>query len=109
MLKRFLYTTSVLFVTALYFPIGKKQVEKRSFSINLFNEVFINYGNGIGSHYFDQNWIYGGVEYKLRNNSRIKLGYMNQYLPKSDGVRVENNHTLSVGFTYNFDFCAKKA
>jgi len=32
---------------------------------------------------------------------------MNQLVVKSDGVKIENNHTLQVGFISNIDFRKK--
>jgi hypothetical protein len=77
--------------------------EKNKLFLSLFNEVFINVGRTVGSHFFDQNWLYGGLGYRWNKNSAINLGYMNQYLVKTDNVHIENNHTLQVGLSYNFD------
>ena len=32
---------------------------------------------------------------------------MNQYLPKSDNIRIENNHTLTMGYSHSFDFSTR--
>ncbi|WP_083937529.1 DUF2490 domain-containing protein [Lewinella cohaerens] len=84
-----------------------EQADKNKVFLSLFNEVFINVGQAAGSHYFDQNWIYGGLGYRLNKNSAVNVGYMNQYLVKTDNVHIENNHTLQVGLSYNFDLRAK--
>jgi hypothetical protein len=78
-------------------------VQFASYRLCLVNEVFINVGQAAGSHYFDQNWLYGGLGCRLNKNSALGLGYMNQYLVKTENVHVENNHTLKVGLNYNFD------
>lgn len=73
-----------------------------------FNEVFINLGNEVGNHFFDQNWIYLGLGYAWDSSASIKLGYMNQHLVKTDLVRRENNHTLMFSLSKNFDFSKKE-
>jgi hypothetical protein len=45
----------------------------------------------------------------------VQVGYLNQYLVKNAKVspahtildQAENNHTLTIGLTYNFDFSKK--
>jgi hypothetical protein len=36
------------------------------------------------------------------------LGYLNQLLVKSDGLKVENNHTLQIGILSNLNFFKEK-
>ncbi len=82
-------------------PLGKKESK---LSFNVFDEIFINLGVNVKGYYFNQNWIYSGFGYKLNEKSTLKLAYMNQSLMKGDFVHVESNHTLQVGYSYNFDF-----
>jgi len=86
-------------------PLGKKESK---LSFNVFDEIFINLGTNIKGYYFNQNWIYLGLGYKLNKKSTIKLGYMNQYLMKGDFIHVESNHTLQVGYSHNFNFSKLK-
>ncbi|MGH1436861.1 MAG: DUF2490 domain-containing protein [Lewinella sp.] len=86
---------------ALEVPL--QQADKNKLFLSLFNEIFINVGQAADNHYFDQNWIYGGLGYRLNKNSAVNVGYMNQYLVKTDNVHIENNHTLQVGLSYSFD------
>jgi hypothetical protein len=34
----------------------------------------------------------------------LQVGYMNQFIEKSDGNHKEDNHTLQFAITYNLDF-----
>lgn len=68
-----------------------------------FDEVFLHLGSRFYGKNFNQNWAYLGLKYKVGKGS-ISLGYMNQFLVKGDRLRAESNHTLSVGYGYNFDF-----
>jgi hypothetical protein len=38
----------------------------------------------------------------------LEVGYLNQTLVKSDGKKIENNHTLQVGLSCTIDFVKKK-
>ena len=85
-------------------PLNKKTMEAKTLFLNVFDELFINYGKNIGNYYFNQNWAYAGLGYKINKATTVQLGYMNQYFPKPDGIRVENNHTLMVSLNYNLNF-----
>jgi len=71
------------------------------FSVVLFDEVFMKMGEGVVGQYLEQNWVYIGITCHFNKQASIKLGYMNQYLIKSDNMHIENNHTLSFGVSYN--------
>lgn len=85
-------------------PLNNKEMTKNTVFLKVFDELFINYRKGIGSHYFDQNWAYIGIGFQFTENAKVSVGYMNQFLPKSDLLRIENNHTLSIGINYGIDF-----
>ena len=55
-------------------PLSKKEVN--AFYISAYNEIFLNTETTI----FDRNRLYGGVGFKLNENLRIEVGYMNQFL-----------------------------
>jgi len=88
---------------AVNIPLNNKTITDKTFFLSFFDELFLNFGKNANGYYFNQNWAYLGVGYKF-NKTTIQLGYMNQYLPKSDGVQIENNHTLSVSVGYSLDF-----
>jgi len=37
----------------------------------------------------------------------VQVGYMNQFVVKTDGLKMERNHTLWISTTYNLDFTKK--
>lgn len=82
-------------------PLNNKELTDKTFFTYGYDELFIGFGNGV-SRNFNQNWVSLGFGYKLNKNIAVKLGYKNQYLPKSDGIRVENNHTFEVVIGYSF-------
>lgn len=85
-------------------PLNNKTITAKTFYLSAFNEVFINFGKGANTHYFDQNWAYLGLGFKYNSKLGFKFGYMNQYISKSDFTHIENNHTLSFGLNFNLDF-----
>lgn len=88
-------------------PLKKIDDHKQLF-ISAFNEVFINLGSSSLPHLLDQNWYSLSLGYSLDKYSAITIGYMNQYLIKPDNMRIENNHTLLLGVSKNFDFSKKQ-
>jgi hypothetical protein len=61
-------------------PINKKILEKNSFYIASYNELFINSESAI----FDRNRIYGALGFVINKNIKIEAGYMTQTLEKSN-------------------------
>ncbi|MCB0733659.1 MAG: DUF2490 domain-containing protein [Flavobacteriales bacterium] len=68
------------------------------------DEVLINFGPGTGKNILSQNRTYVGLGYQYAKGKNIMLGYLNQLIFKSDGIRMEQNHTLHVFLRYNVDF-----
>jgi hypothetical protein len=66
------------------------------------DEVFFSFGRNVPRQGFDQNRFAAGIGYQLSSESNIQTGYLHQYIKKSDGVRAESNHTLTIAFTYDF-------
>ena len=67
----------------------------------MYDELFINFGKNVGANIFDQNRAYVALGYKVPILGRLEVGYMHQPLFKSDGIGVENNHTIMIGLMTN--------
>lgn len=76
-----------------------KQEESKWFAA-VFDEIFLHYGK-VGGNYFDQNWIFGGIGYKLGGNNAINLGYMNQFISRPNLKQREINHTITMTLKYS--------
>lgn len=85
-------------------PLQGTKRRARNLFLVCYNELFVNFGNEVGNHVFDQNWFYAGLNYTSASGYGFGLGYMNQYLVKSDNTHRENNHTLQFSFTKSLDF-----
>jgi hypothetical protein len=85
-------------------PISRKEMKDNTLFFAAYDEPFLGFGKGIGKNILDQNRLYLALGWKFNKNVNVQLGYLNQYIVKTDGVRSERNHTLQVGFTYNLDF-----
>lgn len=111
--QRFIGNTNTLskqrlrYRITLDIPLHGKTISEQSFFMTFFNEVFINFGNEVANHIFDQNWIYSGLGYKINSSSIVKIGYMNQYLVKPGNELRENNHTFQASISKNFNFIKK--
>jgi hypothetical protein len=71
------------------------------------NEVYINFGRNARCNILDQNRYYGGIAYQSNSVCNIQVGYLNQRIVKSDGIRIENNHTAQLAFIYILGFRKK--
>ena len=86
-------------------PLQKSFVDnKQGLFLNVNNEVFLGFGKGIGKNILDQNRFIGAVGYQFNKDFSLQMGYLNQFVIKSDGLHMERNHTLWTSVVYNLDF-----
>lgn len=102
--KKPTYQNRMRLMTRISVPFKGKTIEDKQFYLSLYDEVFLNFGKNVGLNYIDQNRAYIALGYKIPKLGRIEIGYLNQLVLKSDGLKVENNHTLQVGILSNFSF-----
>lgn len=102
------YTNRARILIRLSVPFKGKVIEDKSLYLSCYNEAFINFGENVQANIFDQNRAYAAIGYKIPKWGRLEIGYMNQLLVKADGVKIENNHTLQVGFISTLDFRKNK-
>ncbi len=103
------YTNRVRYLFSVIVPLNKKTVEKDAFFLRFYEEAFVSFGKNVGKNIFDQNRLYLALGYQLLPATNIQLGYLNHHVFKSDGIKYENNHTLQVSLTHNFDFRKKES
>lgn len=97
--QRFRYRAQVLL------PLEKSYIDqKKGFFMNINDEVFLGFGQGIGKNILDQNRFIGAVGYQFNKDFQVQMGYLNQFVIKTDGLHMERNHTLWTSVAYNFDF-----
>ncbi len=89
-------------------PLNKNKIEAKTVFLSFFNELFISFAQETHPNYFNQNWSYGGVAYRIDHNKIVSLGYMMQYFPKGSSDFVESNHTLMVSYAHNLNLIPKK-
>ena len=82
-------------------------MEDNTFFLNINNEVFIGFGKGIEKNVLDQNRFNIALGWRFTSNFNLQFGYLNQYVLKADGVKIERNHTLLSSLVYNIDITGK--
>lgn len=91
----------------LSIPISKPKLEDNTLFVGFYEEVFLGFGSGIGKNILNQNRLFGALGYRFNARTNVQLGYLNQFVVKSDGVRMERNHMLQLSWTHNLDFTSK--
>lgn len=85
-------------------PLSRKSLDNNTLFLSVYDEPFLGFGVGIGKNILDQNRLYIALGWRFTKDFNVQLGYLNQYIVKSNGVDQEKNHTLQIGLTYNLDF-----
>ena len=72
--------------------------------LNVNNELFLGFGNGIEKNILDQNRFISAIGYQFSPDFNIQFGYLNQMIFKANGIQIERNHTLWTAVVYNLNF-----
>jgi hypothetical protein len=84
-------------------PITSQPNGRPKLFATAYNEIFVNFGDNIGFNLFDQNRLGATIGRQFTRDFNLQVGYMNQAIQKANGRQIENNHTLTVFFTFNVD------
>lgn len=85
-------------------PLNRTTMTAKTVFISLYDEIFLNFGSPlVKANLFDQNRATASLGYHFTDDFNLQLGYINQLIEKSDGLRFESNHGLLVTVTYNPD------
>ena len=63
----------------LNIPLQYKEDAKNPLYLSAYNEIFLNTESSV----FDRNRLYGGLGYKITDNIKLEVGYMNQFFENS--------------------------
>ena len=72
--------------------------------LNVNNELFLGFGNGIEKNILDQNRFISAIGYQFSPDFNIQFGYLNQMIFNANGIQIERNHTLWTAVVYNLNF-----
>lgn len=105
--ERVIYTNRIRYLFSVVVPINKKLNEKDAVFLRFYDEAFVSFGKNVGKNIFDQNRLYFALGYQILPTTNLQAGYLNHLVFKADGIHYENNHTLQISLTHNFDFRKK--
>ena len=80
-------------------PLFKDGIEPKTHFINIYNELFLNFGNTEDN--FDQNRLYGAYGYQFSKAANLQLGALWQLKDAPQGS--DDFFRLQVFYTHNFD------
>lgn len=89
-------------------PLNNEKLDPKTFSFNVYDEIFASWGSPITYNKPDQNRIFIGMGYQFTKMISIQAGALYQMLIKANGTKQENNIGIQAQFNYNFDFTRKE-
>ncbi len=98
------YTNRFRLLNRFSLPFKGKVIADKTLYASVYDEVMLNFGKNVAANLFDQNRLYFALGYKIPKAGKLEIGYMLQTIQKGDGVKIERNHNLQVGFTSTIDF-----
>ena len=85
-------------------PLSRKEMLDNTLFLNLNNELFIGFGKGIAKNPMDQNRFIAALGWRFNSNANLQVGYLNQFVIKSNAIDMERNHSIWISMVYNVDF-----
>lgn len=85
-------------------PLSRKEMGDNTLFLNLNNELFVGFGKGITKNPIDQNRFIAALGWRFNAQTNVQVGYLNQFVIKSNATDMERNHSLWISMVYNLDF-----
>jgi Protein of unknown function (DUF2490) len=98
----YLYRNRFRYRFLVNIPLNKREMGPKTLFLTAYDEVFLGFGKGIAKNILDQNRANFGIGWMQSPALSFQIGYLNQFVVKTDAIKMERNHTLNIGFTYNF-------
>ncbi len=74
----------------------------------VYDELLINAGENIVKNTFDQNRIYGALQYDVNENITLELGYLNCFQQRASGVDYFDRDIIRFTFYHKINLQKKK-
>jgi hypothetical protein len=101
--SNYTYMNRIRYMLRGTLPLKGPSLDPNEPYVSAYNEIFLGFGNNV-PNIFDQNRLYAALGYRFSRQASVETGYMYQIVQQRNGTVFQHNHTLQVGFTYNFDF-----
>lgn len=94
----FRYLDRIRYALRITIPINKKEIEKNTLFISVYDELFIHFTKTP----FDRNRLYGALGFQFNKNANVQLGCLAQT------VNTITKPYLQIGLFYNIDLRKKE-
>jgi len=109
---KYTYQSRFRYRVWLTLPLGHDKVAPGVFTANLYDEVFLNFGDSQRLDYINQNRISGLIGYQVSKPFSVLAGYLYQVIERpgaaSGADLLELNSTLHIALVYSADLRKKK-
>lgn len=85
-------------------PLSHKEMVDNTLFLNVNDELFVGIGEGIAKNPIDQNRFIAALGWRFNAQTNVQVGYLNQFVIKSNATDMERNHSLWISMFYNLDF-----
>ena len=85
-------------------PLSRKTMGDQTLFLSINNELFVGFGKGIAKNPIEQNRFITALGWRFNAQTNVQVGYLNQFIFKSNAIDMERNHSLWISMVYNLDF-----
>ncbi len=93
---------------ATYIPINTAKLQKGTYFVSLYNELFIQTGKTVILNPMEDNRTFVGLGYILNENIQLQAGYAKSYQQRDSGVDYVNRDLIRFSIYHNLDFTKRK-
>lgn len=107
----YLFLNRIRYMFRMQMPLKGEIITDKTPYLVLYNEILIGFGKNVNENIFDQNRLGILFGYKINNQVRLELGYLNQILQLGREINGSNvfqhNNGIILNTIFNFDFTKK--
>jgi hypothetical protein len=113
-LDSYVYQNRFRYRAGLTVPLGRQEkIGPGVFTANIYDEVFLNFGDSQRLDYIQQNRVSALLGYQVNGSMNVMLGYLLQTIQRPGAAMgsdlIESNSTIHVVLVYNIDLRRKSA
>ena len=107
----YLFLNRMRYMFRMQMPLKGETIANKTPYLALYDEIFVGFGKNVNENIFDQNRLGVLLGYKVNNQVRLELGYLNQILQLGREVNGSNvfqhNNGIILNAIFNFDLTKK--
>lgn len=93
---------------SIYIPLNHHHLQPKTWFFSFYDEMFLQSGKSITYNIFEDNRMFVGLGYLIRNGVQVQTGYLWNFHHNGSPYEYENQHIWRVAVYHDMDFYSRK-